>query len=331
MSKKDLKIAKENKNDEFYTQYEDIKKEIDLYYEYNNEVFYNKKVFCPCDDVNYSNFAKYFIDNFDKFGLQKLVCTSYIKENSVYNKGKVFILEKDFKSQQKIEHEEYLNGDGDFRSEEIKRIRDEMDIIVTNPPFSLFRDFFNWIMETKKKFLIIGNINCITYKEIFKEIQNNEIWLGTGLGRWISGFIVPKDYELYGTEVKVNENGQKIVATNSCLWLTNLEHGKRHSFIDLLSMKDNLKYNKTLINKLKKTYNCETYPKYDNYDAIEIPFTNAIPKDYKGVMGVPITFLDKYNPEQFEIIKFRKGNDEKDLCINGKSVYFRILIKIKNT
>jgi Adenine-specific methyltransferase EcoRI len=174
---------------------------------------------------------------------------------------------------------------GDFRSPECIALLEEADIVVTNPPFSLFREFVTQLFEYEKRFLIIGNINCITYKEIFHLIQNNKAWLGINIGRGISGFIVPKHYELYGTEARIDEHGNRIVATNNCLWLTNLDNNKRHENIILY-----------------KQYSSEEYPKYDNYDAIEVSKTKDIPMDYLGYMGVPITFLDKYNPEQFEIL-----------------------------
>jgi hypothetical protein len=190
----------------------------------------------------------------------------------------------------------------------------ESDVVVTNPPFSLFREYIDQLVKYEKKFLIIGNINAITYKEIFKLIKENKAWLGVNMGRGISGFIVPNDYELFGTEVSIDEDGNRIVATNNCLWLTNLETFRRHEDIMLT----------------KKYYGNEIdYPKFDNYDAINVNKTQDIPMDYSGVMGVPITFLHKYNPDQFELIKFRKGYDEKDLSINGKCPYFRILIKNK--
>lgn len=339
--------AKINKNDEFYTQYKDIEKEIDAYIKYNPNVFNNKTILLPCDDPEWSNFTKYFATNFEKFGLKKLISTSYAKSvsnksvstfelnSSNYDKkknkthGKFFTLEKDINNSGKIDYDdlqfEYLEGDGDFRSKEIQLILDEVDIIITNPPFSLFREFFKWIIDNKKKFLIIGNVNCISYKEIFAKIKNNEVWLGNGIGRWISGFIVPKEYDLYGTETKIDNDGNKIVATNNCLWLTNLEHGRRHKLLPLKTIDENLKFSKH--EKIRKN----GYQKYDNCDGIEVPYSDAIPSDYSGLMGVPITFLDKYNPEQFEIIRFRKGDDDKDLRINGKCPYFRILIKNKNT
>ena len=193
----------------------------------------------------------------------------------------------------------------------------------------MFREFLSWIIEANKKFLIIGNINCITYKEVFPKIMSNEIWLGNGMGRWISGFIVPDNYELYGTEARIEE-GKRIVATNNCLWLTNLDHGRRHQPLQLMTMADNIKFSK------HKQVRENNYPTYDNYDAIEVPFTDAIPSDYDGVMGVPITFLDKYNPEQFEIVggyNYSKDYDGNTWNgrINGNYVYKRILIRKKHS
>lgn len=358
-----LTKAKSAKNDEFYTQYHDIEKEINAYLDYNENLFRNKTILLPCDDPEWSNFTKYFAQNFERFGIKKLISTSYApnskflqvnyqpslfesndpkfdKDKSL-TKGKIFTLSKDTSQDGKININDlewsYLDGDGDFRSDEIRKLRDEADIIITNPPFSLFREFLAWIVEAEKKFLIIGNINAITYKEVFIKIKNNEAWLGTGLGRWISGFIVPKEYELYGTEAKIDEDGNRIVATNSCLWLTNLDHGRRHQPLQLMTMQDNLRYNKKMKGK-------ESYDIYDNYYAIDVPFTNTIPSDYKGVMGVPISFLDKYNPDQFDIVgcdfDVKDGrlpeliNSDWDGkldrgYINGKRVYSRILIKHK--
>jgi hypothetical protein len=219
-------------------------------------------------------------------------------EEKTKSHGKIFVLERKRGRTKKIDIDDlqwrYLDGDGDFRSDEVKSLRDEADIIITNPPFSLFRDFLSCIIEGQKQFLIIGNINCITYKEVFPLIKNNKAWLGNGMGRWISGFIVPDGYELYGTEARIEE-GKRIVATNNCLWLTNIDHGRRHRPLRLMSMADNLKFSK------HKQIRENGYPKYDNYNAIDVPFTDAIPNDYSGFMGVPITFLDKYCPDQFEI------------------------------
>lgn len=244
--------------------------------------------------------------------------------------GKIFILENKKKHLAKVDINDlkwsYLEGDGDFRSDEVKALRDEADIIITNPPFSLFREFLAWIVEAKKQFLIIGNINCITYKEVFPLIKTNQVWLGNGMGRWITGFIVPDGYSLYGTEARI-EDGKRIVATNNCLWLTNLDHGRRHQELELMTMADNIKFSK------HKEIRGKQYYKYDNFDAIDVPYTDAIPNDYDGVMGVPITFLDKYNPEQFEIIgcSYDYGRPlgwdttiNMTVSIEGKAVYKRL-------
>ena len=364
MSNRENKLmqqAKKAKNDEFYTQFGDIQKEINAYIEYNPNVFRDKVVLLPCDDPEWSNFTRFFILNFDNFGLKKLISTSYavnskkirfhqlslFEQNSPqYDasiddfRGKIFTLERDNNQTKNFNIDDlqwrYLAGDGDFNSEEVKELRDEADFIITNPPFSLFSDFLSWILEAKKKFLIIGNINCITYTEVFPRIKNNEIWLGNGMGRWISGFIVPESYELYGTEARIDENGQRIVATNNCLWLTNIDHGRRHKPLSLMTEADNIKFSK------HKNVRGQNYQRYDNYDAINIPFTDAIPSDYDGVMGVPITFLDKYNPDQFEIIGATESEgkgfsnglwDESSHIaqpvINGKREYKRIFIKFR--
>ena len=320
--KSGLTAAKDAKNDEFYTQFHDIQKEINAYIEFNPEVFKDKTILLPCDDPEWSNFTKFFAQNFEKFGIKKLISTSYAADSKPKNipyqltlfeteseeydetitrsNGKIFTLTRDKNNSGKIDIDDlewhYLKGDGDFRSQEVTKLRDEADFIITNPPFSLFREFLAWIMEANKQFLIIGNINCITYKEVFPLIKDNKTWLGNGMRRWISGFIVPEAYELYGTEARIDEDGNRIVATNNCLWLTNIEHGRRHLPLALMTMEDNIKFSK------HKSIKGKPYARYDNYDAIDDPFTDAIPSDYTGVMGVPITFLDKYNPEQFEII-----------------------------
>ena len=207
-----------------------------------------------------------------------------------------------------------LQGNGDFRSEECIQILEHSDIVVTNPPFSLFREYICQLDSHKKDFLVISNINAITYKEVFPLIRANKAWLGVCFGRGISGFIVPENYELYGTETKIDENGNRIISPNNCMWLTSLDNEKRHQPIELVK---------------KYKGNEDAYPFYDNYHGINVNKTQDIPADYMGAMGVPITFLNKYDPEQFEILKFRKGDDDKDLKINGKAPYFRILIKRK--
>jgi len=367
---KNLKKARKAKNDEFYTQYIDIQKEIEKYLDYNPNTFRNKVVYCNCDDPFESNFFRYFALNFNKLGLKQLITTSY-KPSPIANtqlqlfgddktlpktKGRPkitankFIINEvkdmdddgefnlqDIARQLKVnKNNEWapLEGDGDFRSEECVELLKQSDIVVTNPPFSLFREYVKQLFYYNKKFLIIGNINCLTYREIFQKIKENKAWLGNGMGRWISGFIVPKSYELYGSEARIDENGNRIVATNNCLWLTNLDHGRRHQPLPLMTMEENLKYSRHKEIKGKKSYD-----KYDNYDAIEVPFVDAIPSDYKGVMGVPVTFLDKYNPEQFEILGNSNVRGEREhlmngvkcasdcTYINGKPQYARILIK----
>ena len=315
-----LHIAKSAKKDEFYTQLSDIESEL-KYYEKH---FKNKVVFCNCDDPRNSNFFNYFAYNFEKLGLKKLITTCYKnQETDLFfqeeNEKAVFLEYTGDKNGNKIPDAEEigltpLKGDGDFRSKESIELLKQADIVVTNPPFSLFREYVDQLVKYDKKFLIIGNINAITYKEIFKLIKENKAWLGIDMGRGISGFIVPNHYELYGTETRIDEFGNRIISPNNCLWLTNLDTFKRHE--DIL---------------LTKTYygNETVYPKFDNYNAINVNKTQDIPMDYEGVMGVPITFLHKYNPDQFELIKFRKGDDEKDLSINGKCPYFRILIRNK--
>ncbi len=349
MANSDLREANKAKNDEFYTQYIDIQKEMNAYMEYNPDVFRGKTVFLPCDDPEWSNFTKFFAQNFENYGLKKLISTSYayeskkiqdyyqlslfesespqFDENKTKTHGKIFTLTRDSNKSGTIDIDDlewqYLEGDGDFRSEEVKALRDEADIIITNPPFSLFREFLAWIIEANKEFIIIGNQNAITYKEVFPLIKENKIWLGVSIHSGDREFRVPESYPLTAAGSRMDEKGNKYIRVKGIRWFTNIDHGRRHEPLALMSMSDNIKFSKH-----KEVRNHEYY-KYDNYDAIDIPFTDAIPIDFDGAMGVPITFLDKYNPEQFEIIKFRKGNDEKDLCINGKCPYFRILIRKK--
>ncbi len=314
-----LQNAKSSKSDEFYTQLSDIERELHHYKSH----FINKVVYCNCDVPQISNFFNYFATNFKELGLKKLISSCYREQvRDLFNKAENengFFMEYTGKEGESNKPSTtdiiYFKGDGDFRSSESIELLKQSDIVVTNPPFSLFREFVAQLVKYDKKFLIIGNINAITYKEIFTLIKENKAWLGINLGRGISGFIVPEHYELYGTETRIDSLGNRIVSPNNCLWLTNLDTSKRHEDI-----------------ALRKRYfgNEAEYPKYDNYDGINVNKTQDIPLDFDGFMGVPITFLHKLNPVQFEIIKFRKGNDEKDLSINGKCPYFRILIKNKS-
>lgn len=307
-----LQKAKKTKSDEFYTQLCDIERELQHY----QDCFRDKVVYCNCDDARVSNFYRYFKENFEPLGLKALIASCYIEQS--HNLFDNVQSEKAFyhiyKGNIDTEEIHFFNGNGDFRSKECVDLLQQADVVVTNPPFSLFREFISQIVKYGKQFLVIGNVNAITYKEIFDLIQRNKAWLGVNLGRGISGFIVPDHYALYGTEVSINNQGQTIIATNSCLWLTNLALNQRDEYIILTKVYSG---------------NESFYPKYDNCDGINVNRTQDIPSDYNGLMGVPITFLHKYNPKQFEIVRFRKGDDGKDLCINGKCPYFRILIKNK--
>ena len=333
-----LSAAKTAKNDEFYTQYSDIEAEMNAYVEFNPDVFLGKTILLPCDDPEWSNFTKYFAANFEHFGLKKLISTSYAKsagnkqltlfeqESPLYDAskhdthGKVFMLTRDKDGSGRvdgndIEFSGYLEGDGDFRSAEVTALRDEADIIITNPPFSLFREFLVWIMAADKRFVIIGSTNAITYKEVFTLLKDNRVWLGHNEGGSRKGnsmfFVVPTGYD--NQYVTADEHGKRLMQT-SAKWFTNLDHGRRHQPLLLDTMEHNLKFNKKLKKKLERDYGKLEYPHYDNYDAIEVPFTECIPSDYDGVMGVPITFMDKYNPEQFEIVGSFNAHSETDVA-----------------
>ena len=309
-----LHRAMRNKNDEFYTRLEDIENELKYY----KDFFQGKTVFCNCDDPRKSNFFHYFSYNFEHLGLKKLITTCYKSQNhdlfSQNDSEQAIYLEyTGDKNGNKIPDLEEigikpLQGDGDFRSEECIELLKQADVVVTNPPFSLFREYIAQLMEYNKKFLIIGAKTAIGAKDIFPLIKENRLWLG--YNSKVKTFRVPEDYE---GKLLVIENGIKYVKNVGNIgWFTNIETTKRYEDIELY-----------------KKYTPEEYPKYDNYDAIEVSEVVNIPQDYDGVMGVPITFLDKYNPNQFEIVHFRKGNNGKDLSINGKELFSRILIKRK--
>ncbi len=330
---KGLLKARKKKNDEFYTILADIERELKHYKKH----FKNKVVFCNCDDPRVSNFFHYFSYNFEKLGLKKLITTCYKSQNmnlfSQHDSEKAIYLdyEGDKNGNNIPDAEEigitHLKGDGDFRSKECIELLKQSDIVVTNPPFSLFREYVAQIVEHNKKFLIVATWNSTTYKEIFKLIREDKLWIGINSNRNFSGFIVPEHYALYGTEARIDKNGNRIVSSNNTCWFTNIEVSKRHD--DLI---------------LYKEHSPEEYPKYDNYEAIEVSKTNDIPMDYEGIMGVPITFLNKYNPKQFEIIgcsdrggdnvpaidEIRLTPNKLDSClINGKKVYTRLFIKKK--
>lgn len=363
-----LSAAKKAKNDEFYTQYHDIEKEMNAYLDFNKDVFRGKTILLPCDDPEWSNFTLYFAQNFERLGLKKLISTSYAHQSKQLNTayqpslfeseskqydsdksqkhGKIYTLTEDSNHDGVIDFKDikwqYLQGDGDFRSDEIKELRDESDIIITNPPFSLFLEFMAWIMDGKKQFAIIGNMNAITYKEIFPLIKENKFWLGKGFTRSCAHFFTPYENDSKYLELDRFEktgiavpDGLFVTRVASIHWFTNIEDGRRHQPLQLMTKAENLKFNRQIIN------DPNAYLEYDNYDAIEVPKTNGIPSDYDGVMGVPISFLDKYCPEQFEIICMdfeMKGlhqnliksdwNDKFDRgYLKGKRMYSRIFIK----
>jgi len=307
MGNKNLRKARKEKKDEFYTQITDIEKELKHY----KDQLKGKIIFCNCDDPEYSNFWKYFELNFHHLGLKKLVATHYDEEKPTYK------LEYD--GQQIIKTN--LKQNGDFRSPEAVEILKQSDIVITNPPFSLFREYIAQLIEYDKKFLVIGNQNAFTYKEIFPLIKNNKIWTGYYSGNF--RFRVPDSYDR--KNIEIDEDGNKYAKMGNITWFTNLDVKKRHERLILY-----------------KKYTPEEYPKYDNYDAINVNRVTEIPSGYDGAMGVPITFLDKYNPEQFEILDandYRKNDDvpikphglikDKEASINGNRTYVRILIRRK--
>ena len=347
MLNKNLHQAKTAKKDEFYTQLSDIENELWHYKEH----FKNKVIYCNCDDPRISNFFHFFFYSFEDFELKKLIATCYKNQNpDIFSKNDVekaiFMEHKRDKNGKLISYPDYmksikqeagykenkknpnvpnpndlgigmLKGDGDFRSEECIELLKKADIVVTNPPFSLFREYVAQLIEYNKKFIIIGNMNAITYKEIFKWIKENKLWLGASIHSGDREFGIPDDYPLKAASCRIDDKGKKFIRVKGVRWFTNLDYEERHE--DLI---------------LYKKYTPEEYPKYDNYDAINIDKTKDIPVDYKGAMGVPISFLDKYNPEQFEVLgemattkidEFNYGYP----YINGKKKYARILIKNK--
>ena len=312
-----LRQARAARKDEFYTQYVDIQLEVNAYIDNNPNVFRGKTILLPCDDPEWSNFTRFFAENFEQFGLKKLISTSYAVESKNYEQewqptlfekenpkyqaeksrvcGKIFVLDKDINNSGRIDLDdlqwEYLEGDGDFRSEEVCKLRDEADIIITNPPFSMFREFIAWIFEAQKQFLIIGHQNAITYKEIFPLLQNNVMWLGKGFKGGAAHFL-----SAYNDYASAGDHQEGMIRVSGVVWFTNIDHGHHHQPLQLMTMAENIKYSK------HKEVRGVAYQKYVNYDALEVPFSDAIPSDYDELMGVPVTFMDKYCPEQFEII-----------------------------
>lgn len=370
---RDLNAAKAGKKDEFYTQYIDIQKEIEAYLEFDPNTFRDKVVYCNCDDPFESNFFKYFAANFNKLGLKKLVTASYdgspiagaqltFGEYSEGNGGRdrpkavAFEIEQvtdinedgatdieDVKLffEQNPHKRRPLTQGGDFRSQECIDLLKQADIVVTNPPFSLFREYIEQLIQYNKKFLIIGNLNAIKYKVVFPHFQGDKLWLGPTITSGDREFQVPDSYPLNAAGSRVDKDGTKFIRVKGVRWFTNLDHGRRHQRLNLMTMADNLKFNKKLSGKA-------AYEVFENYTAIEVPFTDAIASDYEGTMGVPISFLDKYSPEQFEIIWQASGNtrastpaevlkqmgysphpEDRGGCaiLNGRRTYDRIFIR----
>ena len=351
-----LAAAKAAKNDEFYTQWADVEREMNAYLDYDPDVFRDKVVLLPCDDPEWSNFTKFFALRFTDLGIKKLISTSYAadaKPSTPYDpteletaapqydpaktrsRGKKFTLTaQDINGDGVVNIEdlqwEYLNGDGDFRSDEVTALRDGADVVVTNPPFSLFREYLAWLVEGGVKFAAIGNQNAITYKEVFPFIKGNTVWLGTS---------APKSFRDGD-----HSDAAPLKSFGNIRWFTNIEHGRRHAPLQLMTKTDNIKHSP------KKEVRGVGYKDYDNYKAIEVPFVEAIPADYSGVMGVPISFLDRHDPDQFEILwqasgntktsapakilkklGYKKHKDDRGGCgvVDGKRVYSRILIRRK--
>lgn len=322
MANSNLLNAKRAKQDEFYTQLSDIEKEMGAYLEYNPDVFKGKTILLPCDDPEWSNFTKYFVLHFQELGIKKLISTSF----NGGERGKILVLDGTSGGCVNVGDIEwnYLEGDGDFRSAEVTALRDEADMVITNPPFSLFREFMAWVFEGGCQFSAIGGINAATYKEFFPYIKRGEVWLGYGKP---AAFRVP-----------LLDGGKDAHIPVPSWWFTNIPHGRHYEPLPLMTMEDNKRFNKRIIN------NPNSYMKYDNYDAIEVPAVAGIPSDYDGVMGVPLSFLDKHCPEQFEILGSRRWsksqelldvytgdvvppeNDKKTL-INGRETYDRIFIR----
>jgi len=339
-----LVAARANKDDEFYTQWVDIEREMGAYLEFAPDVFRDKVILLPCDDPEWSNFTKYFALHFAELGIRKLISTSYapnskpseieyqpslfevedpkFDKSKTLSRGKKFMLEnQDLTGDGVINIEdlrwEYLAGDGDFRSAEVTALRDAADIVVTNPPFSLFREFLAWLIEGNVKFSMIGPRGSLTYKDVFPLVLDGRLWLGKGFANDDAYFRVPKsnagDYA-----AGVYDPTTQMVHFRNAVWFTNLDHGRRHEPMQLMTAEDNIRFSK------HKQVRGIGYQRYDNYDVIEIPFRDAIPSDYAGVMGVPISFLDKHNPDQFEIVGISgNGSVPKELLIPGQLKYDR--------
>jgi hypothetical protein len=339
-----LSAAKVNKNDEFYTQWVDIEREMGAYLDYDPNVFRDKVILLPCDDPEWSNFTKYFALHFAELGIKKLISTSFAPDSKstdigyqptlfetedekfdevkTRSRGKMYVLEREDLSGDGVVNIEdlrwdYLPGNGDFRSPEVTALRDEADIVVTNPPFSLIREFIEWTINGNVKFSVIGPRSSLTYKDVFTMVKNAQLWLGKGFANDDAYFRVPES-NTGNYAAGVYDPETQMVHFRNAVWFTNIDHGRRHEPMQLMSTEDNIRFSK------HKLVQGVGYQKYDNYDAIEIPFRNAIPSDHEGVMGVPISFLDKHNPDQFEIVGLSgNGTVPKELLIPSQPKYDR--------
>jgi hypothetical protein len=320
MANADLGAARAARKDAFYTSWSDIEREMNAYLEFDPHAFRGKTVLLPCDDPEWSNFTKYFALHFSDFGIKKLISTSYAHDDNspsgyglpaLYDdpvtlesrevRGRVFTLSSedvtgDGRTNIDDLRWEYLDGDGDFRSAEVTALRDEADMVITNPPFSLFRQLFAWLIDGGAQYSIIGNMNASKYKDVFPFFRRNLVWYGPSITSGDREFRVPDSYPLEAAGFRVDDSGNKYIRVKGVRWFTNIDHGRRHEPLQLMTMDDNIKFSR------HKEVKGTEYQRYANYDAIEIPFSDAIPSDYEGVMGVPISFLDKYNPDQFEIL-----------------------------
>lgn len=369
MANVDLGLAKKAKKDEFYTGWVDIEKEMLSYLDYNPDAFRGKTILLPCDDPEWSNFTKFFALNFTRFGIKKLISTSYAPASNgggmfyqatlfeteaphydpdaSQTRGRKFVLTPTDVNGDGIVnvddlHWEYLQGDGDFRSPEVTALRDEADMVITNPPFSLFGEFIRWVVAGEVEFSVLGNMNAIAWADVFPLVKANRLWWGSTISSGDREFRVPDSYPLTAAGSRVAEDGTRYVRIKGIRWFTNIQHGRRHEPLELMTMEDNKRFSR------KKPIRENGYPSYDNYDAIDVGFTECIPSDYEGVMGVPITFLDKYNPDQFEIIwqasgntratapkevlqelGYRKDKEDRGGCtiVNGKRTYSRVFIR----
>lgn len=326
MANVDLGAAKAAKKDAFYTSWVDIEREMNAYLEYDPDVFRGKTILLPCDDPEWSNFTKFFALHFTYFGLKRLISTSYAHDDnspSGYEaptlfddapttdelRGRVFTLTaEDISGDGRVDiddlHWEYLDGDGDFRSPEVTALRDEADMVITNGPFSLFRELIAWLVEGDVQFSVIGNVNAATTKEIFPLIRDNKLWLGPTITSGDREFRVPDSYPLNAAGFRIDDQGNKFIRVKGVRWFTNIDHGRRHEPLQLMTEADNIKFSK------HAEVRGIGYLRYANYDGIEVPYTDAIPSDVEGLLGVPITFIDKYNPDQFEILGISKTWDK---------------------